>query len=273
MNYNDLFTMGVGEYIEQVFLPNQSIVYTDIPECAGGLTGESLKSVFENVWHFEFDKIESTWDDFLSRINDPTIPKLDLAIGMFWPQQILSLVDSGVSYYGITFLRHPIDRIIAQYRYLTSDTYPDHKVFNETHPSFDDYVEHIGEENMIARRLFGGVEYVDEYFEKLQAMFRFVGVCEFYHLSMCILFDAIGETYRVDPSRTVNISKPHYDFEISPRTIDKLHDTQSLDIEVFEHIYLEYAGIADSYLERHLKRSGQIYEKEDSNQLAAKQAS
>ena len=267
MNYNDLFELGVDRYIENAFSPKQPIVYTHIPKCAGTSSVESFKSIFDNVWHFEFDKIESTWDQFLARIQDKNIPCLDLAAGHFWPNEMNRLIDSEVPYHGITFLRHPIDRIISEYRYMVSETHPEHQQFKKEHPSFEHYVEHFVHDDAIAWMLFYGVDSIDEYYDKLKSMFRFIGICEFYHMSMCIIFESIGKPYSITLRLNTADTRPQYEFEISSKAIEYLHDTQSLDIEVFENIYLEYAGIVDSFLERHLNNGALQIESDVNNQV------
>ncbi len=248
MIFDDLFRLDFQQYLYSAFVPKQTIVYVHMPKCSGTSSINALKNSFEHVWHFEYTKIDEQWDLFLKRMKSDKHPPLDLAAGHFWHWHLDSLRENEIPRHCITFLRHPIERLVSEYRYMCTPAHPPSQEFVKECPTFEAFVERRVQPNEMARILYNGVTSVDEYLDRLKQDFTFIGLSEFYHLSMALLMKALDRSYFVLPRDNITESNDQNAFEVTRTAFEQLTQSQHLDLMVYDYLQRQYAALSDRFI-------------------------
>lgn len=245
MNFHHLFTHNIDEYCQQVFDPKKMLFYMHIPKCSGTSSVNYLKKYLKRNWHFQYNRIEESWPLFLKNSKEG---RLQMAAGHFAYQHFDNLKENEVPHYGISFMRHPVKRIISEYRYMCTPAHPPYQEFIQRFPTFEDFVNKRVQPNAMAKILVGGSSSFDEYLQKLKEGYSFIGLTEFYNLSMAILMTALGHPYQVEQRRNTTKSNSQNTFEVSHKTYERLMEMQSLDVQMFNYLYNNYIKLSDRFI-------------------------
>jgi hypothetical protein len=224
---------------------NGPIIYLHIPKAAGNSSISFLKQSFPNALSINWRNIDESWQQFLDR--NPT-NKYELVSGHINYSHIDKYSSAfGNMFTAITFLRHPIDRLISQYRYMTTAAHPDHNSFKKMNPNFEKWVLNI-RPNIISYLLVGGGRSSTEIINKLSKYYHFIGLTEFYHTSMVILSNSLGIKYTVEKKINITNSNEVKQIEISHSLYKKLHSRHSLDIALYNELHNLYSKISDNLI-------------------------
>ncbi len=248
MNFDDLFQPDIQVYLDNAFVPKQMILYVHIPKCSGTSTVTALKESFPRNWHFEYATIDQHWDQFIERTTNQRQEPLELAAGHFWHWHLDSVRHHQVPCHGVTFFRHPIQRLVSEYRYMCTPAHPPSQEFVKQFPSFEAFVEGHAQPNTIARMLYNGVTSFDDYLSRLKRDFRFIGLSEFFHLGMAILMRSLDKPYRVQPRANVTLDNEQNRFDVSQWAHQRLLESQSLDLMVYDYLHAKYAEVSDRFI-------------------------
>ncbi len=99
----------------------------------------------------------------------------------------------------------------------------------------------------MAQTLIGVAASFHIYLQKMKHTYTFIGLQEFYHLSMTILLKALKKTYKIVPPKNVTIANNKNQFEISYKTYNALLDKHSLDIRMYEYLFENYARLSERF--------------------------
>jgi hypothetical protein len=247
MTFLDLQNTQLADYIENAFSKkDQLIVYQHVPKCAGTSSVEHLKTIRQDHWHFPFDKIEEYWENFAVAARDTN--NFKLVAGHFEYYHVDRLINFEVPFHGVTFVRHPIDRLVSDYRYNCTPKSPLFEDFIRKFPTFESYAMEKIRPNAIAHTLVGGAQSFEEYLEKLEERFTFIGLQEFYHLSMTILLRALGAQYIPTARKNVTQDTQENDFEIAHSTYEKLAWRHFLDMQLYEYLQQSFIKLSEAYI-------------------------
>ena len=234
------------------------LVYLHVPKAAGNSSIGSIKSKIgiENFKSIQWNDIDNSWDNFIqSHINNP----IKLVSGHFRMKHVLRLEEANVDYNLVTFIRHPIQRIISQYRYLCTDKDPNHIAFRKKYPSFDLYARKGVGANVISRILVQGALSFDDYLSKLKKRYRFIGVSEHYDFSMFLLMNDLGFDYTINQKKNVTTQNQFNQFEVSKSTYDYLECKHSLDIQLFQHFNEKYNEVSKLFIKEFIKERNTVH--------------
>ncbi len=242
----------------QLFLKNEAeskklIIYLHVPKAAGNSSIGSIKSEVgvENFKSIQWNDVDNSWGDF---IKEHERRKFKLVSGHFRMKHILELDKYEVDYKLVTFIRHPVERIISQYKYLCTDKDPNYIEFRKKYPNFDDYAYRGVGPNVVSRILVQGALSFEEYLVKIKRKYDFVGVSEHYDFSMLLLMNYLGYDYTVSQKKNVTIKNQHNQFEVSKKTYDYLLEKHSLDVQIFEHFNGLYNDISKKFIHYYIKK-------------------
>lgn len=200
-------------------------MYCHLPKCAGTTVVEHL-STLRQAYSIQYNNVEASFQNYLGTPNNGKF-----VYGHFRHQQMEALEDSGRQYKMFTFLRDPIERLVSAYRYTVYQG-PNASKYRQKWPTFEAYAEWYPA-NDVAAWLIGGAESVDEYIEKLEARFDFIGVQEHFDKSMARLMRLLGSEYRPGPRRNVTQAP-----EVStyPDLRAYLYEKHRLDVEAWREV-------------------------------------
>lgn len=239
-----LFSEGFQEYltIAQKANRNKLIVYLHVPKAAGNSSLHHIKKYKKNYFNVKWDRIDESWAEFLSKINEK---KYNLVSGHFSESHVTLLRDKRIPHVCVTFIRNPIERLVSQYKYMTTEAHPDYKRFTANFPSFEDFVFNMVPPNPIARMLTGGnLSYIDT-IDYLLDKFHFIGMKEFYNTSMFLLCEILNIPFNSIQKRNVTKTNEINNFELSYSTFKKLKEIHNLDIQIHKYFHDKYQKIAD----------------------------
>ena len=146
----------------------------------------------------------------------------------------------------ITMLRHPVARVISDYRYQRTPAHPPHREFIEAFPDLGCYVRCRPEQNKMHHYLsrYPG-QPVDEVVREIEREFVFVGTQEQYEYSCRVLFALLGrleypviydrKTQDTDENRLESID---YSAEIEA--------TNSLDMQLYRYFSDRLAAVQNA---------------------------
>ena len=251
-NYTQLFEKSDEEF-------RDLLVYLHVPKAAGNSSIVALKNNFDAklVRSIQWDDIDTSWNKF---IEDQQLQAHNLVSGHFRYKHVIELINSKIDFKLITFIRHPIERIISQYKYTCSDKVKNNKEFKEKFPTFDLYAHNGLGPNVVSRILIQGALSFDDYINKLKKRYVFIGLSEHYDLSMLFLMNYLGFEYKITERKNVTIANDFNQFEISKKTYDYLLEKHSLDVQVYEYFNNMYNDISKQYIRKIINQKTSIIE-------------
>ncbi len=239
-NPNSLFQKATEEL-------NTLLVYLHVPKAAGNSSIGSIKVKVgkENSRSIKWNDIEKSWSDFIVEHQEKP---LSLVSGHFRFKHVLALKEANVDYKLVTFIRHPVERIISQYKYSCSENVPNYLEFRNKFKTFDDYAYRGVGPNAVSRILVQGALSFEEYLNKLKDRYAFVGLSEHYDFSMFMLMNSLGYDYEIAKKKNVTIKDSFNQFDVSKKTYDYLLEKHSLDVQLFNHFNDLYVSISKKFI-------------------------
>jgi len=246
VNFSSLFNNSLSDFIKHSFENiNESIlVYLHIPKAAGNTSIGQIKEHLQPNFSLQWNDIDGSIKELVE-----TDVEYKLVSGHLWDQHINILRENDFNHYAVTFLRHPIQRIISQYRYMCTPKHPEYESFLEQYPNFDDFALNEIKPNYMARVLVGGAKSFDEYWNKLKERYAFIGLTEYYNTSMVILMNALSLPYKIAEKKNVTVqTAENTNLQIDYKVYNKLEKIHSLDLQMFNYLNAQYSKISDKLL-------------------------
>lgn len=91
-----------------------------------------------------------------------------------------------------TFLRHPVARMVSEYRYQRTPAHPPHEEFKRRFPTIEQFIREPRLQNGMSQRLVLPAESVAEACARMEREFAFVGVLEAYDWCLGLLNQVSG---------------------------------------------------------------------------------
>jgi len=246
IDFSSLFTYSLHDFINDSFEKiNESIlVYLHIPKAAGNTSIGQIKEHLQPSFSLQWNDIDGSIKELIE-----TEVEYKLVSGHLWDEHINLLRENNFNHYAVTFLRHPIQRIISQYRYMCTPKHPEYENFIERYPNFDDFALKEIKPNYIANVLVGGAKSFDEYWNKLKERYAFIGLSEYYNTSMVILMNALNLPYKIAEKKNVTVqTAENSNLEIDYKVYNKLTKIHSLDMQMFNYLNEQYSKLSEKLL-------------------------
>jgi hypothetical protein len=135
----------------------------------------------------------------------------------------------------ITMMRHPVQRVISEFRYQRTPAHPPHEQFRQRFPRIEDYVRGQGMQNGMFRRLGLEGESAAEAAARLDRDFTFIGTLETYDYSLRLLSRLLGCALR--PETVVRRTDDGDDnrVELTPALEQEIVAANALDLALWTH--------------------------------------
>ncbi|MEM9048131.1 MAG: hypothetical protein AAGC92_05375 [Pseudomonadota bacterium] len=223
-----------------------------IPKTAGSSLADEFAEHLPPYWNLTVEyaaETESTHDQMdlsVQRFIAAGPTQWRSASGHVMPRHIDRIAEACPEVGFITFLRHPVARIVSEYRYCRTESHPPYRSFIERYPSIADFVDDPREANKMSLYLFGRRDVsLEAAMARLRTRYAFVGLQERYALSfrmMSILMWGGSEPQahsRVTPDADDNR------IEITPALSERILARNALDLAIYKAVQALYGDIAD----------------------------
>lgn len=240
---SDLFNLPLDDYIKQLF-DDDTIVYLHIPKAAGNSSISYIKDIRPKAYPIDWRNIDESWNNFI-KVNETE--KYDIVSGHFNYNHISKLKNSNTKATYITFIRHPIERFISQYKYMYTKAHPDHVDFREKNKDFGKWV--LGrKDNIMSLILVGGARSIRDILRKIDDNYSFVGISDYYNTSMNIISTALDTKFKLSERKNVTNISEAPKIELSQKLYKELCHRHSLDLQLYNFYKDKYSKIADKLI-------------------------
>jgi hypothetical protein len=240
-DYTRIFSRGLETVAGlKAARPDTVLVYVHLPKAAGNASIGALRDHFtpyvsvdwrQPMRHME--EIVASWTNHQVRFISGHIH-----------HDVLEVIrTSSLPQVRMTFIRHPVDRIISSYRYRSSARSPRQEANLARHPTLEHYVFEAVKTNEIARFMLGkDVRSLDEY-ERGMKKFSFIGVSELLPLSHLVLSRLLDIPY-ARPELANVTDNPQVSARPSQQVLDHLYATQQMDVMFHSRILSQYCRLS-----------------------------
>lgn len=209
-----------------------NLIFAHVPKCAGSSVVATLRESRGNTFAVKWGRIDETWNQFLgsNRTNH-------FVFGHLRNRHLEQLSPFITDYRLITFLRHPVDRLVSVYRYNASPASPNYQEFIRDNPDFEEWVLDYSERfpNDIASFIAGDVANAKEYVEILLNRFHFIGFQETYRSDMARLCKLIGIPQEVRRENVTELTK-HNEIKVSTNLKVRIAKKNAMDVLAYKLI-------------------------------------
>ena len=153
----------------------------------------------------------------------------------------------------ITMLRHPVPRVVSDYRYQRTPMHPTHEEFKKKMPTLAHYVEQLGESNKMARYLVpnallaaGDAQTCIDYMIRNYA---FIGLQEMYPLCFQTLTTLLGNLTTPSVKKRVNEVTAENPLGLTPELEHRIRSLNALDLTVYEAFSQSYKAIRQELID------------------------
>ena len=241
--FGDLDHLSLQRFIEQERADDHLWMFLHIPKTAGSSFGNELARVRRPYRNIHVDYTDASV---------PVPQQMDRAIGRFISemptQQFLScsghfnvkqadaIAASNPKTKLISFLRHPVARVISDYRYARTPAHPPYRDFIARFPTFDAYLNSPGQNKMFrlltgnpTMTVFDATAYIDR-------RYTFLGVLEMHPMSFNVMFRLFGENRMPALHTRRTEATEDNEVEVSPDLERKIRDANWKDMALYEHV-------------------------------------
>jgi hypothetical protein len=244
----DLFDLGAKAFILRSLDDRKEqakpIIFLHVAKTAGSSFREELAERFqpsENVF-VDFSKIELPMDGEkyasilngnLQELNDRRMARCRMVSGHFTYSQIVAKQNLAQGRL-VTFIRHPISRLVSFYKYHCSSAHPDNAAFEKNYPTFRHFVQDPDNTNGICRQLTPGiVSNGTDAAEWIKRNYYWVGIQENYVASVKLLFAMSG--MRFSPRHSIRVSDSSYT-DVDADDIRLAEQLNTVDLEMYNSL-------------------------------------
>ena len=135
-----------------------------------------------------------------------------------------------------TFLRHPVKRLISDFRYQRTPLHPPHKEFIERFPTIESYVTSEISQNRMYRTLVRDETMpLQEGIDQIARDLTFVGTLEMYPMSFNILFRLFGMDLMPGDHKRATPQTEHNAVDDTPELRNRILAVNALDVALYRH--------------------------------------
>jgi hypothetical protein len=240
-DYAQLFESGLGNHDRvQILQPGGVLVYVHLPKAAGNSSIGALRGHFTPYVSVNWRKPREHAEEIVANWNEKPVHFIS---GHLSHTALEVIRRSSLPHICVTFLRHPVERLISVYRYSSSAKAPNQDVFLATYPSLEHYVYEAVRTNEISRFMLGrNVRSLAEYKEGMKK-FAFIGVSELLPVCHLVLSRMLKCSFTY-PGRANVTNNPEVGIDVPQRLLDYLYTTQQIDIMFHSYILERYCELA-----------------------------
>jgi hypothetical protein len=135
-----------------------------------------------------------------------------------------------------TFLRHPVKRLISDFRYQRTSLHPPYQEFIEKFPTIESYVASEISQNRMYRTLVRDETVpLREGLDQIANDLTFVGTLEMYPMSFNILFRLFGLDLMPEDHKRPTPKTEHNAVEDTPELRNRILAVNALDMALYRH--------------------------------------
>jgi hypothetical protein len=224
----------------ELMKPGEVLVYVHLPKAAGNSSIGALRDHFPPYVSVNWRKPREHVEEIVAKWNDDP---LQFISGHINHAALEPIEGSGIPHIRITFLRHPVERIISSYRYNTSAKAPGSEALLARHPTLEHFVFEAVRTNEVSRFMLGkNVKSLEEY-KKGMEKFQFVGVSELLPLCHLVLSRMLKCPFTY-PGRANVTDNPQVGTAVSQRLLDYLYTTQQMDVMFHDYMMHRFCALS-----------------------------
>lgn len=135
-----------------------------------------------------------------------------------------------------TFLRHPVARMVSEYRYQRTPAHPPHEEFKRRFPTIVDFIREPRLQNGMCQRLVLSGESVADAAARMEREFSFVGVLEAYDWCLDLLNQVSGAGLKAEVvvRRTEDLDNR---VALTPELEAEIAVLNDRDLELWSHFH------------------------------------
>lgn len=230
----------------QILEPGAVVVYVHLPKAAGNASIRALRDHFPPYVSVNWQKPTEHVEEIVANWNEKPVHFIS---GHTKHLHLDLIRASSIPHVCVTFLRHPVERIISSYRYTASSNAPNSEAFLARHPTLEHFVFEAVKTNEISRFMLGkNVQSLEEYKEGMKK-FVFVGVSEL--LPIChLLLTRMLKCPFTYPGRANVTNNPKVGTAVPQRVLDYLYTTQQMDLMFHSYVLERYCQLAALLIDR-----------------------
>jgi hypothetical protein len=144
----------------------------------------------------------------------------------------------------VTFLRHPVARIVSEYRYCRTDRHPPFRSFIAAYPTIGDFLADPREANKMSLYLFGSRSLPpEEAVERLFSTYELVGLQERYPLSFNLMSRLMWGPSAPAARSRVTPATPENAVAVTPGLQERILELNQLDLALYRAVSQVFARI------------------------------
>ncbi|WP_118133407.1 hypothetical protein [Oceanicella sp. SM1341] len=252
MSFNDLKRGHVAQYIEDHKTETGLWFLHHIPKTAGSSLAQELSARLRPYRNMAIDYQPDTsfTGDMMSAavtqfIESGMALKCRSASGHIFAPHVEQIAAAVPDVQFFTYLRHPLSRIVSEYRYCRTEMHPPWRNFIARYPTIDAFVDEPLEANKMSRYLFGTVKIdPEEAKERLFTRYAFVGLQERYPLSYLLMSRMMWGGSAPEARSRVTPSTEENEVEMTADLHARIMENNALDLYLYKAVSAVYAEIA-----------------------------
>ena len=233
-----------NEFINSEFSSGSQTVFLHIPKTAGTLFMQYLLEIKSNPYYITWNRIHASFKELLQR-ND--IDTFDMVTGHFGFEHVEKFKEVNPNIVLLTVLRHPVERLISEYRYQCTEKHPTYKEFRIKFPTFDSWLVTI-QDNLQGERLVGKKNCQSDYYELLLNTYDFIASQDLFEVSMAIIHHKFNHKFKIKSKVNVTKNNTINQFKISDKTKLELASRHAIDIGVYNKFSSDFNKITNEFI-------------------------
>jgi len=232
-------------------------LFVHIPKTAGSsLSAEISRQLapYRNIHIDSSEKgvehavqVQNAVDRFIAECSTRSFRSASGHINSSHVDQIRAAVPAAKTF---TFLRHPVKRLISDFRYQRTPLHPPYKDFIERFPTIESYVMSEISQNRTYQTLVRDATVpLQEGIDQIANGYTFVGTLEMYPMSFNILFRLFGLELMPEDHKRATPKTEHNAVEETPELRNRILAVNSLDMALYRHFADMLRARRDQWIE------------------------
>lgn len=179
-------------------------------------------------------EMHSVIDEALVKYSSSSVHSMS---GHFYASHMKRLLNVFPSAFFFTFLRHPVARVVSDYRYQCTPQHPPHRSFIREYPTIMHYLDNEDDHNKSFDYLLGRDVQIVDGISYIENNYSFIGIQEMYPMSFNILFRFHGinafPKLHIRPTQNLDVN--------AVKVTDKLRlaimDRNKKDASIYDHFF------------------------------------